>query len=126
MRFLMTVLALFLAPAVYAQTSCTEGQNYVPVPFAKEEITVSTTAVGLTAATYKPTGSGAAVMAFITIDTDTLRFWLDGSIPTSTVGHAAANPSSLVLCEASLPRALFIRSGAADAKLRVTYFRRPS
>lgn len=51
------------------------------VAFASEEVTVAGTAIGFTAATYK--GAGAAL---VYVNTAQVRFTVDGTTPTSSVG----------------------------------------
>lgn len=54
--------------------------------YAKQTLTVSSVAVPLTV----PTTPHARPMgAIVTVETDAIRFWCDGSTPTSTQGHLA-------------------------------------
>ena len=55
-----------------------------PTYDAYESLSVSSTAVTLTAATYE-----ARPYAFITVETAQIRFRLDGTAPTATEGHLA-------------------------------------
>jgi hypothetical protein len=103
-----------------------------------EAITVSTSALGLTAS--KLTAFAAANArdtdqsyvdikrahkVLITTETDKVRFRLDGTDPTSATGHELAAGDSLEVAGFSnLSKLRFIRSGAADATLRVTFYRR--
>ena len=61
--------------------------------FGHESITVSTTAIGFTAATITPSTAAApvppAAFALATVETDQIRWTADGTTPTSTVGHLA-------------------------------------
>lgn len=89
-----------------AQTTYTESDS----------ITVSTTAIGL----VSPEKDGANY-AFITVETDTVRFLLT-SDPTSTVGHLMSVGDQLELESAAEINAIrFIRSGSSDATLQVSY-----
>lgn len=82
-----------------------------------ESVTVSTTAVTLTAATYTNCDN-----ALITVETDQVRFRLDGVAPTSSVGHVLDAGDTLILDSADqIVGARFIRSGGSDATLRVSY-----
>ena len=125
MRKIVFALLFALAAIPAAAQNCSHGSNFVLVPFASETVDVSTASIGLTAATFKPSAAGEAWEAFITVDTAAVNFWLDGTAPTSSVGHAAATGSTLIICRASLPLFRAIRSGGSDGKLRVTYFRPP-
>src|SRR5512133_163434 len=105
-----------------------------------ESITVSGTAIGCTAAKIKvlaiATGTGGtgapasgrtreATSALITVEGQAIRFRLDGTAPTASVGHQL-NPGDSLQLEGydAIARFLAIRVDAADATLRVTYFRR--
>jgi len=94
-------------------------------PFAQEEITVSTVAVGLTTATYAMTGWGNAQKAVIQVLTAGIRCRTDGTAPTSSTGFAESVGSSFELeNEAEIVNFKAIRSGAGDAKIVVTYYRK--
>lgn len=123
-RVLIAAASLLGALPVAAQAGGCQGQQVRLAPFAHESLTVSTAAVSLTAATYAPTGATAAAYAYITVETDSVRWWADGTAPTSSVGHAQAAATSFSLCDiAALSGLRVIRSGASDATLRVSYFR---
>lgn len=127
----LLVIGLILAGSFTGadEANCNHNQGYIPVPFAHETIDVSTTAKTLTANTYAPSAcalNGAcAVQAFITGDTADVRFCLDGTVPTSSTCHPGPTGFSLMICEAGLAKFQAIREDAADAKLRVTYYRKP-
>ncbi len=71
---------LIMAPVV--------GQDLTA--FAYEAIPVSNTAIGFTTATYAPTTYGPAHRAFVTVETDQIRWTCDGSTtPTNEIGHLA-------------------------------------
>jgi len=93
--------------------------------FASETKTISSTAAGLTAATYAPgTGGPQVRRALITVDSAPIRWWADGSTPTTTTGHLSnigdvinlAGPNDIRNFRA-------IRAGATDAKVQVSYER---
>lgn len=92
--------------------------------FAYEEITVSTTAIGFTVATIKPTGHTRAVYALVTCEDAAVRFTMDGTTPTTSLGHLLSAGSSLELeSPNTISRFLAIRDGGSDATLRVSYGR---
>lgn len=91
------------------------------VPFAFETLTVSTTAVGLTAATYNPGVNRGAIAALVTFAAADCRATFDGTVPTSTVGHLFSAGSSLTLYGDGIRKFRAIRSGGTDAVLSVTY-----
>ena len=95
----------------------------------KESLTVSTVAVGFTAAKISINQVGGfhkrAVRAFVTVETNPVRFWYDGSTPTSTVGHHLNSGDSVTIDgEGNVTNFKVIRSSeaAADATLMITYF----
>ncbi len=59
--------------------------------------------------------------AFITIETATIRFWIDGTIPTATTGHVADAGDLIELFGITeLERFRAIRRDGTSATLRVT------
>ena len=109
-------------PATAAPGGCT---NQADLPaFAFEQITVSTTAIGFTAATAFPTGQRGAIMAVFTVETADVRFRVDGPDPTATVGDriSAGNPGT-ACGEENIRRTKFIREDGTDATISVHYYR---
>ena len=93
--------------------------------FAHESITVSNSSVGLTAATYSP---GTQVLptrgAIITVEDQNIRFRIDGSAPTTTVGHLAKNDDTITLGSIDdVVSFRAIRQGGVDATIKVSYKR---
>ncbi|KKM75083.1 hypothetical protein LCGC14_1393900 [marine sediment metagenome] len=83
---------------------------------ASESITVSTVAVGLTDATFE-----TRTHAHITCEDNPVRYWLDGTSPTATVGHRLEVGGVLDLdSHHQLVNVLFIAVGA-DGVLRASY-----
>ena len=102
---LLAVALASLAPTVSAQQHRT----------TYEAITVSSTAIGLTEATYL--GMAGCVIASETAD---VRWRTDGT-PTSTVGILMRAESVLTLERVEDARTiLFIRTASTDASLKVT------
>ena len=82
-----------------------------------EAITVSTTALSLSAATY--VGYRTAV---ITVEDFAVRFRVDGTNPTATEGHLVNAGGKIVLGSADeIAQFRVIRQSSGDAKLRVSY-----
>lgn len=105
---------------------CLQGINTVPVAYAFETITVSTSALPFTRSVYAPTGSSPANPAFVayfSTETDTARIRLDGVAPTSSVGMLLAAGSYVTVCQSGIPNFKIIRSGSSDVPINVTYFR---
>lgn len=96
-------------------------------PVAFEAITVSTTAIGPTAATYSP-GNGttsnqaSSNYAFFRCETANVRWRDDGTSPTSSVGHLL-NAGETLEYDGRLDKIKFIRTGATDASVTASYFR---
>lgn len=98
-----------------------------------ESITVSSTAVGFTAAKIinQPTTNGVAdpirrcVEAFVTVEDQPARYTYDGTTPTTGaagVGHLLAAGDTLTIQGyEAISKFRIIRSGVTDSALRVTY-----
>ncbi len=81
-----------------------------------ESLTVSTSAVGLTAGKY-----GNRSEAFITVEVGPVRFWPNDT-PTASVGHILYVDDQLKLHSLTdLQRIQFIRKDGTDATLRCSY-----
>lgn len=95
----------------------TEIVNLFRKPKGYQQITVSTTAVGLTV----PEGAGRAV---VVVEAQPLRYRDDGTDPTATVGMlcVAATRFDIESREALLAFKA-IRSGGTDSVLSVSYYK---
>lgn len=92
--------------------------RFVKSPVGYEQITVSTVAVALASVPPKATN------ALIVVSTNGVRFRDDGTNPTAAIGVPIAAGQSLQYD--GDPSALkFIRSGAADAVVDVSYYEGP-
>lgn len=84
-----------------------------------ESITVSTTAIGCTTAT-----AAGAIQALVTVEDQAIRYRVDGTNPTSSVGHEALDYDVITLQSPDeIAKFKAIRRDSSDAILRVTYFR---
>ena len=87
-------------------------------------LAVSTAAVGLTDAT--PTLPDKAKRAFITAETQAVRWRADGTAPTADEGHVLAADDSISFTGANYRQLLeniqFIATSAGDGALKITYF----
>lgn len=110
-------------PEARAQSStvCTAGNA---VPFVRETITVSTSAIGLTRATYTPGGGvNPATVALISVQGGyNVRVWFDGTAPTTSAGIVIASGQTVYVCGSVLGTFKAIRDDASDAELAVQYF----
>lgn len=93
------------------------GDNNAGDPVGpRQTLTVSNAAVRLT-----PPPN--ALSATVSIETNGVRYTVDGTVPTATVGTAAGAGATIdVNGRASLLGLQLIRSGAADATAQVEYF----
>ena len=96
--------------------------------YAYEAITVSTTAIGITATVVDPgeatnASEGPAGTAFLTVETNSIRFTLDGTTPEAAVGHLLAAGDSLIIRGLQNIRNLRMIRATADASVKVTVFR---
>ena len=93
--------------------------------FTHESITVSSSSVGLTEATYSPgTQVPPTRGAIITVEDQNIRFRIDGTAPTSSVGHLAKNDDTITLGSIDdVTNFRAIRQSGVDATIRVSYKR---
>jgi hypothetical protein len=98
--------------------------------FDYENITVSSSVVGLSAAKIQPASGKAALAAYISIDSAYIRWRSDGGDPAAgSSGHVAYDGSvapymSIWLTGTeNLKNFRAIRDTGTDAMLRVTYYR---
>jgi hypothetical protein len=123
MKRLMLVLAVLSAivPLPPAEAACT-GINVQVTPFAYEDITVSSTAIGATAATIN-SATGKAAYALFTTETNPLRYTVDGTTPTATLGHLVSAGQQIEVCGfVAVSQLRMIRTGS-DATVRATYYK---
>lgn len=91
-----------------------------------ETITVSSTAIGFTAGKILLNLAGGAhkraIAAIVSAETQPMRFTINGTTPTTTVGHLmAAGDYYTIQGEANVAAFKAIRTGT-DGTLQVTYF----
>lgn len=94
--------------------------------FSFETVTITSDTVRLTASLMTPAGAPAAKAAYITTETEDVRYRFDGGLPTATVGHFVAALGKVTLSGINnLDNSRWIRDtgAAADVVLAVTYMR---
>lgn len=92
-------------------------RNLIRLAHAYEAISVTATAVGLTAAKAQ-----RANRAFITAETAQMRFRYDGTAPESSEGHLLEIGDSLIIeGTQNLENFKAIKTGATSGALKVTY-----
>ena len=91
------------------------------VPFAFETLTVSDADVSALTATY----TAEADNALITVESNNIRFRIDGGDPTAAVGHliVADGYQNLFLGTYAAIRALRMISVSGNATVFVTYYK---
>lgn len=116
-------LSLFLLPFPAVGQSTTECNTSGVVAFSNETLTVSTTALPLTASVYNPTGGPRATVALVAVNAEDVRVWFDGSAPTGSVGIiVAAGAAPFTVCGPQIAKLQMIRDGASDAEVAIQYF----
>jgi hypothetical protein len=99
-----------------------------PLPSTHESVTVSSTAIGLSATKYGPientshSKSTYAHRALITIEGDQIRWTCDGTVPTSTVGHRGNVDDVIELVGFDAIRLFKAIRLTTDATLKASYF----
>lgn len=101
--------------------------NFGTPSYEFEKITVSTSAIGITATKVHKQSASAptrdARFAVITVESQPIRYRTDGTDPDATTGHALAATDILILDNFDdIRRLRMIRSGASDATVQVTLF----
>jgi hypothetical protein len=92
-------------------------------PFAHETLAVTTgAAVALTNAVYNPS-SGASSLVEISCETNDVRYWQDGTNPTSSQGKYLAAGDVLEIDGGYLIANLKFIAVSASATLQVEYWR---
>lgn len=88
-----------------------------------ESITVSNTAIGFTSATISPERKTKPYKAVFTVETAAIRFTVDGSTPTSSVGFLAQIGDIVTINgEGDIKNFRAIRTDATDAVIQPIYF----
>jgi len=116
MQFLQTYFAVGGVPVVSNGVAFASGATNA----------VSTTALtladitGITAADVLE-----AKLMWLTVSTNTIRFWLDGTVPTTSSGHTWSDAKAIltVFGNDNIQAFRLIRNGASDATVQVSLFR---
>lgn len=87
------------------------------VPYAEENVTVSTTAIGVTSGLC--TTSGIKTQGMVEVLTESIRYTFTGTTPSSS-SHIADAKDIIELDHPSLWKA--VRAGSVDATVKVTCF----
>ena len=97
-------------------------------PYAFESLTVSSSAIPLTASVYNTVAvtSGANPLrqvqyVVITTETNSIRYRYDGTAPTASIGHLMTAGTALVLIGYDTITQFQAIASGADATIMVTY-----
>jgi len=95
-------------------------------PISYEAITVSSTAVGFSEGEKNPTtglGKGQQVKEiFATVETDQIRYTVDGTTPTDAVGHLVSAGQSISIKNVNAIQNFEMIRVTTDASVKITYF----
>jgi hypothetical protein len=120
--FLIFFVAALMLPSASWGQECIVGNVKGIEPLDKEEVTVGNSAVGFNTAIVQQSAGNAAVVV-VTVEDDSIRYWVDGSTPTITSGHLAPADSAFTICGLnSIKNFLAIRV-TTDAAIKASFFR---
>jgi len=114
---------LILCGVLLALASSAAGQRAATF----EDLTVSTTSVGITATTIRPSGQGSQNnFCTLYVDGANLRYRFDGTAPTTSVGVVASSGETISIDNTEQAVAIrFIRDDATDVSLQIHCWRQP-
>ena len=115
------LLGMVLCLPVLSQAQC-QGVTVPVISFDYESITVGATAIGFTAAKIVQ-AAGTAVMAFVSVETASISMTLNGTTPTSSIGHLWTAGQAFTVCgslDIGRFRAIQVVSSGT---MKVTYFK---
>ncbi len=119
---LLILLASLMLPFTLRAQECIAGNVKGIDALDHEELTISTAALGFTDATIKQAAGNAAI-AVVTVETDAIRYWVDGTTPTSSSGHLAPADTAFTICGLnSIDNFLAIRV-TLDAAIKASFFK---
>ena len=76
----------------------------------------------LTHTIYAPAGS-APTLAVINVESQAIRYRVDGAAPTATVGHPVIAGDAITVCGPAVGNLSMIRRDAVDATASASYYR---
>lgn len=120
--FLFVLVAALMLPSILGAQECIVGNVKGIEPLDKEEVTVGNVAVGFNTAIVQQSAGNAAVVV-VTVEDDEIRYWVDGSTPTTSSGHLAPAATAFTICGLnSIKNFLAIRV-TTDAEIKASFFR---
>ena len=120
----LLILALISPVRVRAQQTpldaCPMDAGALRVAY-KETLTVSSTALPFTVSVYNPgQGQKKAVCAVVSVNTNSVRWWADGSVPTASAGFLSEAVTTFTVGENNLAQFLVIRV-TSDSEVAIQY-----
>lgn len=101
-----------------------KGEYRPVVSYAFEQVTISTASLGFTSTKYDPGNGTPAIHALVTVESAQIRYTVDGTTPTTMVGHLKEVGDEFeVWGSTDIKNFRAIRTGGTDASLAVTYGR---
>jgi hypothetical protein len=116
------LLALTLPVQGQAATCPGLDRQLVPIQNSHETLTVAAVAVPFSATKYTQGGYNAA-LALISVETGAISYTLDGTTPTTIVGHQVVAGTHFEICGLEAIKGFRATQVAVPATLKVTYFR---
>lgn len=132
---LISFLSLVILPTVVTTQQPQFNVTQYRSGFNAETLTVSSTSKALTSSIYNPTitgvasGQSRADYAYITVETDAIRWWpCTGALctigaPTASVGHLVPSGSSFTVWGYANIQNLRMIRVTTDATIQVSYYR---
>lgn len=125
-RWLLCLPLLLFASAAGAQVC--PGLGGATKAYAKETLTISSTALPFTSSVYAD-GIHTPLFAEVRLETNNIRYWSTGNVPTASVGVlveavTGGNVKFTVCGQATIQAFQMIRT-SADATVTVQYYGAP-
>jgi hypothetical protein len=123
------LIGLILLSSSLSAQSPTFNVTQYRSAFDKEKLTVSNSVKVLTNSVYNPTVTGRpssqtrADYALITVETDCLRYWPNGSSPTTTDGHKVCDGGTFFIYSYNNILNLKMIRVTNDVTIQVSYYR---
>lgn len=90
---------------------------------ASQSMTVTATPTAFTAANYTGAGNVKAKRAMFVVETNSIRYTLDGTTPSNTVGHLAVDGDVVIIDGPGNIAGFRAARVTADSSTYVTFFR---
>ena len=112
-------ITLFILIISVSANAVTFVQNYDWAPFYYEKVTIATDAVSRLNQTYREDSKGI----FLTVETNSIRFRIDGGDPDANDGHVVIAGGNVYLIDPKSVRNLRMIAVDGAATAIVTYYK---